>query len=100
MIFSIDYNNQKKKLKQANNKEVAFNSGKSKKVDKVEMSNLGPGYYYKEKKTVCKQMFPPFNQSDRKWKNQYVGEFLTGPGQYNTDSYFNWNKKTYNINFV
>ena len=100
MIFSIDYNNQKKKLKQANNKEVAFNSGKSKKVDKVEMSNLGPGYYYKEKKTVHKQMFPPFNQSDRKWKNQYVGEFLTGPGQYNTDSYFNWNKKTYNINFV
>ena len=64
------------------------------------MSNLGPGYYYKEKKTVRKQMFPPFNQSDRKWKNQYVGEFLTGPGQYNTDSYFNWNKKTYNINFV
>lgn len=100
MIFSINYNNQKKKIKQANNKDVAFNSGKSKKGDKIELDNLGPGYYYHEKKKISKQMYPPFNQSDRKWKNQYVGEFITGPGQYNIDSYFNWNKKSYNINFV
>ena len=99
-IFTIDYNNQRKKLKRPYPKDVAFSSGMSKSINKGEYSNLGPGYYYKEKKIDNKQVYPPFRQGDKKWKNNYVGEYLTGPGQYNMDSYFGWNRKTFNINFV
>ena len=43
---------------------------------------------------------PPFNQGDIKSKFLDSNQMLNGPGQYNLDSYYDWNKKSYNVNFV
>jgi hypothetical protein len=97
MIYTIDYNIKKKN--KDNNGKIAFDSGVSKEK-KEEKSSLGPGYYYREKKIIKKQIMPPFNQGDIKSKFLDSNQILNGPGQYNLDSYYDWNKKSYNVNFV
>jgi hypothetical protein len=97
MIYTIDYN--VKKRNKENNGKIAFDSGVPKEK-KEEKSSLGPGYYYKEKKIIKKQIMPPFNQGDIKSKFLDSNQMLNGPGQYNLDSYYDWNKKSYNVNFV
>ena len=76
---------------------VAFNTHK-KKEKEVERSNLGPGFYYKEKVKGKEQVSPPFHQSDIKFRNKE--QHSIGPGQYDPRSFFDWNKKTYNITFI
>ena len=97
MIYTIDYNVKKKN--KDNNGKIAFDSGVPKEK-KEEKSSLGPGYYYREKKIIKKQIMPPFNQGDIKSKYLDSNQMLNGPGQYNLDSYYDWNKKSYNVNFV
>ena len=63
--------------------------------------NIGPGYYYHEKiKTNLKQS-PQFysheNESKKKWFDSNPN---LGPGHYDLNNYFDWNKKSFNINFV
>ena len=103
MIYTIDYNNRKKVVENNNIEGVAFDSGISKRnIDKKSTTgvNLGPGYYYKEKVIKGSQKFPPFSQSSKKWPDSSTEDMINGPGQYNLDSYFDWNKKTFNVNFV
>ena len=105
------YNN-KKKLKEGRESEklnIAFNSHNTNKNDDPEngtrfkektiRSNLGPGYYYKEKTHQVTQIYPPFLDSDLKYRNNYE-QYEIGPGQYDSRSYFDWNKKTYNMTFI
>ena len=96
-IFTIGYN-AKKKANEKKFDNIAFNTHKERKPKKNEQSNIGPGFYYREKPINKKQVFPPFHQSDIKFRNAEGIEI--GPGQYDSRSYFDWNKKTYNVSFI
>ena len=106
MIFSIDYNN-KKKAFEAKNKKVAFRSTYDKRKKKIKTKidpyniNIGPGYYYHEKKKTNLKPSPQFYissyESDKWFKNANPD---VGPGKYDINSYYEWNKKSFNINFV
>lgn len=65
-------------------------------------TDLGPGYYYKYQKYKPNPYSHGFNSSDNKFGNSSIeGEKNPlGPGQYNKDSYFDWNKKSFNIQFL
>ena len=102
MVFTIDYKNKKKVFETKNNK-VAFSSSynknkKQKKIDKNNV-NVGPGYYYHEKINKNLKQSPQFyiheNESKKKWFDNDIG-----PGHYDINNYFEWNKKSFNINFV
>ena len=103
MVSSIEYKN-RKKVYESNNNKVAFDStyDKKKKQKKDEHSNIGPGYYYREK--VNKDVRPspqfqiPFKESNNKWSSNSNPNL--GPGQYDINNYNDWNKKSFNINFV
>ena len=106
MIFSIDYNNKKKVFETKNGKsafETTFNKKKKikNKIDKNNI-NIGPGYYYHEKKQKNLKQSPQFyisqyDNSDKWFKSSNPN---VGPGKYDIDNYYDWNKKSYNINFV
>ena len=106
MIFSIDYNNKKKVFETKNSKsafETTFNKKKKikNKIDKNNI-NIGPGYYYHEKKQTNLKPSPQFyssqyNNSDKWFKNSNPN---VGPGKYDINNYYEWNKKSFNINFV
>lgn len=95
--FTIAYN-AKKKANEKKFENIAFNTHKEPKNKKNIKSNIGPGFYYKEKPIHQKQIYPPFHQSDIKFRTQEGIEI--GPGQYDPRSYFDWNKKTYNLSFI
>ena len=106
MIFSIDYNNRKKVFETKNNKvafKSTFNKKKKNQKNKIDKSdiNIGPGYYYHEKKNKDLKPSPQFYisqyQSDKWFKNQNPN---VGPGKYDIDNYYEWNKKSFNINFI
>ena len=107
MAFTIDYKNKKKVFETKNNK-VAFDSTynkkkkKSKKIDFNTNINIGPGYYYHEKVNKNLRPSPQFHISEydsrKKW---FINSNPNlGPGQYDINNYFDWNKKSFNINFV
>ena len=62
--------------------------------------DLGPGYYYNSKKNSIKPSSSPFNSSTKKIDYKNIFTNPTGPGQYNKESYFDWNKKSFNIQFI
>jgi len=115
-IFSIDYNNKKKahKSKEIGKLNIAFDSHNTRANDPnyIKMnkdngtrfkqyknrSNIGPGFYYKEKVQEVTQINPPFHDSTIKYKPP--NDLDIGPGQYDTNSYFDWNKKTFNIYYI
>ena len=106
MIFSIDYNNRKKVFETKNNKvafKSTFNKKKKNQKNKIDKSdiNIGPGYYYHEKKNKDLKPSPQFYisqyQSDKWFNNQNPN---VGPGKYDIDNYYEWNKKSFNINFI
>ena len=98
LVTSIAYNN-RKKAKFANDKRnVAFNSAIKRENKKVYKSNVGPGYYYHPKQFKEKQINPPFLQSSTKFKKD-KNIFGLGPGFYESRSYFDWNKKSFNSLF-
>ena len=105
MIFTIDYKNKKKVFETKNNKvafDTTYDKNKKKKIDNNNNINIGPGYYYHEKiKTNLKQS-PQFysheNESRKKWFDNSNPNL--GPGHYDLINYFDWNKKSFNINFV
>ena len=62
-------------------------------------SNIGPGYYYKNKKPNQKQVYPPFKSNETRF-NDIRKENNIGPGNYNRNSYFDWTKKSFNILYL
>ena len=98
MITSISYNN-RKKVKENSNINVAFSSRIPNEENKKESkSNIGPGMYYKDKPIKQTQISPPFHDSDVKFKSNKK-MFGIGPGYYESRSYFDWNKKSFNSTF-
>ena len=103
-IKTIEYKN-KKKLNSTNLKNVTFfRCNPSNEMKKsLSSKNLGPSsqYYYHDKKYQYKQIFPAFNKSQEK-KIEFIKncDLKIGPGQYNLNSYFDWNKKSYNISYI
>ena len=60
-----------------------------------------PGFYYVDKLYESKQIIPPFNSSSNKQLGPSSSQInRVGPGQYQNDSYFDWNKKSFNITFA
>ena len=106
MIFTIDYKNKKKVFETKNNK-VAFDTTYNKKKKKkrnlsYNNINIGPGYYYHEKVNTNLRPSPQFHIHENESKNKWFTNSNSniGPGQYNINNYFDWNKKSFNINFV
>lgn len=95
-IFSIEYNAKKNSSKKHSD-DIAFSSCKSNKKESMK-TNVGPGFYHRDKFAFPMQIYPPFHQSDQKLKS--LNSLLIGPGQYDSTSYFDWNKKTYNASFL
>lgn len=99
-INSIEYLNNKK-VKSTNLKNVTFFKCNPKFSKSVSCQRLGPGSYYHEKKYEYKQIMPPFNRASEKNINlEKKPEIKTGPGKYNHESYFDWNKKSFNISYL
>jgi len=70
-----------------------------KEIDKSSSNNLGPGYYHKEPKVMAHQNLPAFNNGEKRFGLQ-AGGLEVGPGDYNQGSYFDWNKKSYNVLYL
>jgi hypothetical protein len=98
LISSIAYNNRKKANSTNNNINIAFNTKIRPEENKIHKTNLGPGYYYNPRKIKQRQINPPFSQSETKFKKN-KNMFEIGPGYYESRSYFDWNKKSYNVSF-
>lgn len=82
-------------------KNVPFDSNNIRfKLEKKENPNVGPGAYSLRKEIVKgNESIVPFGVgSNRKELNQCDNDI--GPGDYVSDSYFNWNKKSFNVLFV
>lgn len=75
-------------------------------VKKTAAENIGPGQYYKDKteKVILMNLLnnsPPFNTGAEKNSNNVnKNNSESGPGSYDLGSYFDWNKKSYNVQFV
>ncbi len=109
ILFSLGYKIAKN-VNKFNNVNAPFNSVEKRFLSynrKTAANNIGPGEYYKERLTDMRHTVsnsPPFNTSaDRTGGNQLCNLYTvgtTGPGSYNLSSYFDWNKKSYNIQYI
>lgn len=63
-------------------------------------NNLGPGYYYKYNKNKVKENLNSFNSSENRFIYSKDSNNNVGPGLYNKESYFDWNKKSFNLKFI
>lgn len=109
ILFSLGYK-VAKNVNKFNNVNAPFNSVEKRFLNfnkKTGADNVGPGQYHKDKAMNMRNTVsnsPPFNtSSDRTIGNQVHNLYTignTGPGSYNLSSYFDWNKKSYNIQFI
>ena len=101
-VNSIAYQNRKKAKERKENEKlkIAFDSHMKNEKDVNELkSNLGPGIYYKELPGKAPVIRSPFQSGFDRMKKEEVGSGLE-PGHYNVKSYFDWNKRTYNVSYL
>ena len=101
-VNSIAYQNRKKAKERKENEKlkIAFDSHMKNEKDVNEIkSNLGPGIYYKELPGKAPVIRSPFQSGFDRMKKEEVGSGLE-PGHYNVKSYFDWNKRTYNVSYL
>ena len=101
-VLSIAYNNRKKAKERKENEKlkIAFDSHMKDEKQLSELkSNLGPGIYYKEIPSKSPTISSPFQNGVERMKDGKVGSGLE-PGHYDIGSYFDWNKKTYNVSYL
>lgn len=103
-IFSIDYKISKQ------SRQTPFSS-LSKRFNEHKQSDIGPGYYYRNM-SMSKEILSqnqknaPFLSNQKRINEEgsqekgKVKESNVGPGYYNLNSYFDWNKKSYNVQFI
>ena len=100
--YSIENNLNKIKKKYRNNK-IPFNSNNIRFNYKItnEDKILGPGYYDINNKDNIKniKIMPEHKSNNIAKKFDNFQKQNMGPGQYNLDSYFDWNYKSYNKKF-
>lgn len=109
IVLSLGYK-VAKNVNKFNNSSAPFNSVEKRFNYKNVIGateNVGPGQYYKdntEKKIVQNLISnsPPFNTSaERKYPKEDRNVYCdNGPGSYNLSSYFDWNKKSFNVQFI
>ena len=102
IISTMEYNI-KSKINPYVDEKVGFGIQAKKEialVPKENNINLGPGRYYKSKKTDTKQNIAPFNQSNKRFNYEKDINRMPGPGSYDINSLVDWNKKSHNILFV
>ena len=98
-LSSIEYKNDKKVKGYNLNINVAFNTRFKSPLEERKMkSKIGPGSYFKNKYVKSMQIKVPFWSKEVKLKDPNK-MFAIGPGQYDTSSYFDWNKKSFNATF-
>ena len=101
-VISIAYKNRKKAKERKENEQlkIAFDSHmKNEKQLNDLKSNLGPGIYHKELPSKSPTIRSPFQNGVERMKDGKVGSGLE-PGHYDIGSYFDWNKKTYNVSYL
>jgi hypothetical protein len=101
-VISIAYQNRKKAKDRKENEKlkIAFDSHIKNEKDFNELkSNLGPGIYYRELPVKAPFIRSPFQSEEERMKLNDTGSGLE-PGHYNVKSYFDWNKKTYNVSYL
>ena len=101
-VMTIAYKNRKKAKERKENEKlkIAFDSHmKNEKTLNDLKTNLGPGIYYKELPIKAPFIRSPFQSEEERMKDENVGSGLE-PGHYNVKSYFDWNKKTYNVSYL
>lgn len=98
IVTSISYSVDKKVLRPSM-VNAPFNSMKNRwdKVKRPEF-NIGPGQYFHENKLMKEQKSPPFKVGEKRFKNS--DQQSLGPGEYEKENYFDWNKKSYNILYL
>jgi hypothetical protein len=102
-IFSLEY----KVAKNCSKNTIAFapfNQTKSRPrfdIPKAQMGHpiVGPGIYHKIEQKKLKQIYPPFKSAEKRFR-QSKSQYKTNPGQYDPSSYFDWNKKSFNILYL
>ena len=101
-IYNLDYKVAKNCAKN-NLSEAPFNLTKSKPRFENQVkgmsTTLGPGLYFKEQIYNERQKKIPFSNGERRFRDASM-KFQTSPGQYESSSYFDWNRKTFNILYV
>ena len=101
-VMSIAYKNRKKAKDRKENEKlkIAFDSHMKDEKQLSELkNNLGPGIYYKELPMKATPITSPFMDGVERMKDRKVGSGLE-PGHYDIGSYFDWNKKTYNVSYL
>jgi len=101
-VISIAYQNRKKAKDRKENEKlkIAFDSHIKNEKDFNELkSNLGPGIHYRELPVKAPFIRSPFQSEEERMKLNDTGSGLE-PGHYNVKSYFDWNKKTYNVSYL
>ena len=106
---TIDYKN-KKKVIDSKNEGVGFNRaiGNGLKKSSSTSELLGPGYYNininNNKKNIYFQVNPPFHSSCEKLsllpKKEKYELKLDDYKKYYMKEFFNWNKRSFNVNFI
>lgn len=64
---------------------------------------LGPGRYLRDKEIAMKNNVATFNSTEKRFYRSFVeprGVRAVGPGNYERMSYFDWNKKSYNVLYM
>lgn len=101
-IYSLEYKIAKNCAKNSL-VEAPFNSTKTRpRFDderKITQNVLGPGIYHKSENKKFKQIYPAFKNTEKRFR-EAKSQYKTNPGQYDTTSYFDWNKKTFNILYL
>jgi hypothetical protein len=98
-------NNIESRINKYQNK-IAHFSSMEKRFNNEQLLNscdLGPGKYniqsFTNQRYSANNIFkPPFNSSSE--RDFSVNDNNIGPGRYDCDNYFNWNKKSFNIRFI
>ena len=98
-------NNIESRINKYQNKIAPFSS-MEKRFNNEQLLNscdLGPGKYniqsFTNQRYSANNIFkPPFNSSSE--RDFSVNDNNIGPGRYDCDNYFNWNKKSFNIRFI
>ena len=101
-LKTIEFENNKK-ASSTNLKNVSFYTTYPRLKKSNSCTNIipDPGAYYVDKVYKSEQVNAPFHSSSDKTPVIFSSNInRVGPGQYLKDSYFDWNKKTFNSTFI
>ena len=83
--------------------EAPFNSTKTRprfdRMRELSQAVIGPGIYHKQEVKKFRQVYPAFKNTEQRFR-EAKSQYTTNPGQYDASSYFDWNRKTFNILYL